>query len=124
MVICWIAGLLALTRCAPPTEVVDVRQVPQATGDAMVHVKILPLGMPAPPGVGSISPISGYACAQTREAASSEAVRQLQVKALSLHATAVVNVLIGAGGETSCLLGFGMLANGTAVAPRGIPSSY
>jgi hypothetical protein len=119
-----IIALLALGGCTPPTEVIDLRNVPQATQDAMLQVRILPLGMPAPPGVGSIGPVTGYGCAQTPEDARSDAVRQLQVKAMGLHATAVVDVLIGPGGATSCVAGFGMIASGVAVGPRGIPSSY
>jgi hypothetical protein len=90
----------------------------------MLQVRVLPLGMPAPPDAGSISPISGYGCGQTSEAASDAAVRQIRVKALRLHATAVVDVLIGPADAGVCLGGYKMVATGIAAGPRGIPPTY
>jgi len=119
-----VVALLAMAGCTPPTEVVDLRAAPQATKDAMLQVKILPLGTPAPAGAGSVGPISGYGCAPTTEAASTEAVRQLQVKALRLRAVAVIDVLIGPADNTLCLGGQNVIASGIAVAPRGISPSY
>jgi hypothetical protein len=115
----------ALVGCAPPTEVVDLSRAPQATLDAMVHVPVLPLGVPAPPGVGSAGPISAYGCGQSTTAASSDAVQQLQVKALRMQATAVVDVLIGPGGIIGpCQLGYNATASGIAVAARGVPPTW
>lgn len=119
---CFGVALLALSGCGPPTDVIDVRDAPQATKDAMMQIRILPLGTPAPAGVGSISPVSGFGCGQTVEAASGEAVRQLRAKAMRLHATAVMDVLIGPSDLGSCF-GHGIIANGVAVAPQGLPSS-
>jgi hypothetical protein len=120
---CPIIALSALVGCAAPTDVIDLRTAPQMTQDAMLQVKILPLGMPAPAGAGSVSPVAGYGCASTTEAASEAAVRQLRVKALRLHATAVADVLIGPAEGVICV-GYNMIASGIAVAPRGLPSSY
>jgi hypothetical protein len=115
----------ALVGCAPPTEVVDLSRAPQATLDAMVHVPVLPLGVPAPPGVGSVGPISAYGCGQSTTAASSDAVQQLLVKALRMQATAVVDVLIGPGGIIGpCQLGYNATASGIAVAARGVPPTW
>ncbi len=116
--------LLAAGGCGAPTEVVDLRNAPQATRDAMQRMDIAPLGTPAPPGTGSIGPVSGYACAQTSEEAGVAAVQQIRVKAIALHATAVVDVLIEPEGTGICLGGYNMIARGIAVGPRGVPSSY
>jgi hypothetical protein len=115
----------ALVGCAPPTEVIDLSRAPQATLDAMVHVPVLPLGIPAPPGVGSVGPISAFGCGQSATAASSDAVQQLQVKALRMQATAVVDVLIGPGGIIGpCQMSYNATASGIAVAARGVPPTW
>ena len=115
----------ALVGCAPPTDVIDLSRAPQATLDAMVHVPVLPLGMPAPPGVGSVGPITAFGCGQSATAASSDAVQQLQVKALRMQATAVMDVLIGPGNIISpCQFGYNATASGIAVAARGVPPTY
>jgi hypothetical protein len=114
---------LGCDGCAPSTEVIEMRSAPQATKDAMLQVKVLPLGMAAPAGVGSISPVLGYACATNSETAGSKAVEQLQAKALQLHADAVVDVMIGPADEGICL-GQGMIARGMAVGSRAFPSAY
>jgi hypothetical protein len=121
---CHIITMLALAGCGPSTEVIDLANAPQATRDAMSQVTILPVGMPAPPGVGSIGPISGAGCGPSSQAARDEALRQLQVKAMRIHATAVVNVLIGPADSGFCLGGYNLMANGVAVAPRGISPAY
>jgi hypothetical protein len=119
---CFAMAVFALVGCAPPTDVIELRAAPQATKDAMLQIRILPLGAPAPAGAGAISPVSGFGCGQTVESASGEAVRQLQAKALRLHATAVMDVLIGPSDLGTCI-GHGMIANGMAVGLRGLPSS-
>jgi hypothetical protein len=118
-----ILSCLVCDGCAPSTDVLDMRTAPQVTKDAMLHVKVLPLGMAAPAGVGSISPVLGYACAPNSETAGSEAVEQLQAKALRLHADAVVDVMVGPADEGICL-GEGMIARGMAVGSRALPSAY
>ena len=118
-------GLLAiLVGCAPPTEVIDLHQAPQATRDAMLHVPILPLGVPAPPGVGSVGPVSAYGCGPSPADAAGDAVQQLQAKALRMQATAVIDVLFGPGGIGPCQLGYSATASGTAVSARGVPPTY
>jgi small neutral amino acid transporter SnatA (MarC family) len=115
---------LAFAGCTPPTEVVDLHNAPQATIDAMQRVNVVPLGTPGPAGAGSIATVSGYGCAQTAEAAGLAAIQQIRVKAMALHATAVVDVLVEPEGAGVCFGGYNMIARGIAVAPRGIPSSY
>lgn len=90
----------------------------------MLQVKILPLGVPAPAGVGSVGPVSGYGCGQTPEEARGDAIRQLQIKAMQSRATAVIDVLIESAGGGVCASGNDVTANGIAVAPRGIAPSY
>jgi hypothetical protein len=119
-----LVGLLAFGGCSPPTEVLDLRNAPQATKDALQRVRIVPLGVPGPPVAGSIGPVSGYGCAPTPEAASVEAEQQIRAKAITQRATAVIDVLIEPDGTGVCLNGYNMIARGIAVGPRGIPPSY
>lgn len=116
--------LTILGGCAPPTDVVDLQKLPQATRDAMLNVPILPLGAPPPPGTGSVGPVSAYGCGPSPSDAASDAVQQLQAKALRMQATAVVNVLFGPGGLGPCQLGYSTTASGIAVAARGVPPTY
>jgi hypothetical protein len=116
--------LAILAGCAPPTDVIDLHQAPQATRDAMLHVGILPLGTPAPPGVGSVGPVSAYGCGPSPADAASDAVQQLQAKALRMQATAVIDVLFGPGGIGPCQLGYSATASGIAASPRGVPPTY
>jgi hypothetical protein len=87
-------------------------------------VQIVPLGLPVPPGVGSVGPIDGFGCGPSPSAAETDAIQQLQVKALRTRATAVVDVLVESGGTGLCTAGYKATANGTAVAARGIPSTF
>jgi hypothetical protein len=119
-----LVGLLAFAGCSPPTEVLDLRNAPQATQDALQRVRIVPLGVPGPAVAGSIGPVSGYGCAPTPEAASVAAEQQIRAKAITQRATAVIDVLIEPDGTGICLNGYNMIARGIAVGPRGIPSSY
>lgn len=116
--------LAILGGCAPPTDVIDLQKLPQATRDAMLNVPILPLGLPTPPGVGSVGPVSAYGCGPSPSDAGSDAVQQLQAKALRMQATAVVNVLFSSGGIGPCQLGYSTIASGVAVSARGIPPTY
>jgi hypothetical protein len=119
-----LAGMTLLGGCEPPVEVIDLRAAPQATRDAMLRVKILPLGAPAPLDVGSIGPVEGIGCGQNSVDAGTMAVEQLRVKALSVHATAVTDVVVGKAEFGTCMGRAGATATGVAVGPRGIPSSY
>jgi hypothetical protein len=119
-----LVGLLAFGGCSPPTEVLDLRDAPKVTQDALQHVRIVPLGVPGPAVAGSIGPVSGYGCAPTPEAASVAAEQQIRAKAIIQRATAVIDVLIEPDGTGICLGGYNMIARGIAVGPRGIPSTY
>jgi len=111
-----------LAGCAPPTDVVDMQVVPQATRDAMLQVPVLPLGTGAPPGAVWYGQVDGYGCGNTPVAASSAAAQQLQIKALMTHADAVVNVLFQSAGGFPCNAPYGAIASGTAVA-QGVVAS-
>lgn len=104
-----------LAGCAPPTDVVDLRAVPQATRDAMLQVPILPLGVTVPAGVTWFSQIEGYGCGNTPVDATNAAVEQLQIKALVVHAAAVVNVLMQPADGFACNAPYGAIATGTTV---------
>jgi len=117
-------AVASLAGCAAPTDVIDMSEVPQATRDGMVQVQIVPLGGQAPGDVGTIGPLSGYGCGSTSVEASSNAVQQLQIKALRLRATAVTQVQIGPYSSIACYLQYSALATGIAVGPRAIPPTY
>jgi hypothetical protein len=109
--------MLALTGCSPPTEVVDLQDVPPITQYSMARVPVLPPGLPPLGEVGTIGPIEGFGCARTREDANREAVRQLQMKALQWQATAVTNVLMDPTTSLACSQAYSVIARGIAVAP-------
>jgi hypothetical protein len=119
-----VVALALLGGCEPQTDVVDLRDAPQSTRDAMLRVQILPLGTPAPTNVGAIGAVSGLGCGQSSVAAGGAAVEQLRVKALRMRATGVMDVVIGPSDMGSCMGSSGAIANGIAIGPRGIPSSY
>jgi hypothetical protein len=121
---CLVLGMVVLGGCDPPPEVIDLQTAPQATRDAMLRVKILPLGTPAPADAGAIGPVTGLGCGQVSVDAATQAVEQLRVKAMRMHATAVMDVIIGPADFGSCMGHAGATANGIAIGPRGIPSSY
>jgi hypothetical protein len=117
--------LLGLAACASqPVNVIDLSAAPQNTLNAMLHVPVLPLGMPSPQGVGSVGPITGYGCNVSGSAAATDAVQQLRAKALLLQATAVTDVLITQTGGSGCSAGHAVTASGIAVAARGIPPTW
>jgi hypothetical protein len=117
---CVLVALAALTACAAPTEVIDLSMTPQVTWDAMLRVPVLPLGLPGPPGVGSVGPIFGYGCGSSASGAATDAVQQLQIKALRMQAAAVMDVLIAPAGIGPCSAGYSATASGTAVAAWGL----
>jgi hypothetical protein len=117
-------ALLALDGCGPPTEVVDLQYASLDTIDALQRVNIVPLGKRGPVVAGSIGPIFGYGCGPTPAEAKFAADQQIRVKAMTEHATAVVDVLYEPEGLGVCAGGHNMMARGIAVGPRGIPSSY
>jgi hypothetical protein len=92
-----------------------LRDVPEATRDAMLQMPVLPLGVAAPAGVTWFGQIEGYGCGNTPIAASSAAVQQLQIKALMVHAAAVVNVLMQPADGFACNAPYGAVASGTTV---------
>lgn len=119
------AFVLALAACAqPPAEVVDMTNVPELTRDAMVQVRVLPLGVSAPMYAGSVGPVSGFGCAANPADAAADAIQQLKIKALQMRATAVIDVSISTAGGTACANGYGAHAAGIAVAARGVPSTF
>jgi hypothetical protein len=119
------AFVLVLAACAqPPTDVVDMTNVPELTRDAMVQVRVLPLGVSLPMYAGSVGPVSGFGCAANPADATADAIQQLKIKALQMRATAVIDVAISSAGGTACNYGYGAHAAGIAVAARGVPSTF
>jgi hypothetical protein len=120
------AVVTILAGCSPPvTDVVDLQLAPQATWDAMLNVQILPLGLPAPPDVGSVGPVLSYGCGAAPIEASTNAVQQLRAKALRLQAVAVMDVLLQPGGRGApCGQAYAVMGSGIALAHRGIPSTW
>jgi hypothetical protein len=115
-------AILFYAGCATPTtDVIDLSLAPAATQDAMLRVQILPLGMNAPSNVGSVGPIAGYGCGDTPTDAATNAVQQLQVKALQRQATAVMSVVLAQATPSGCAGAYAANATGIAVAQRGIP---
>jgi hypothetical protein len=119
-----IGCVAALAACEPPTDVIQMRDVPQVTRDAMARVRILPIGMAAPPNAGTVGPVSGFGCGPTSVAASDAAVDQLRLKALRMRAVAVMDVVIEPSQTGPCFGSFTAIANGTAMAQRGLPAAY
>ncbi len=113
-----------VASCAPPTNVIDLSVLPQATQDEMLRVQILPLGMSPPPNLGSVGPIEGYACGNSPTDAAANAVQQLQVKALQRQATAVMSVVLAQATPAGCWAPNAVTASGIALAYRGIPPSW
>ena len=114
-----LVALTALTACAAPTEVIDLSMTPPETLDAMLRVPVLPLGLPGPVGVASVGPIFGYGCGSSASGAATDAVQQLQIKALRMQATAVMDVLIAPAGIGPCSAGYSATASGTAMSAWG-----
>jgi hypothetical protein len=121
---CMLVALTALTACAAPTEVINLSMTPHETWDAMLRVPVLPLGLPGPPGVASVGPIFGYGCGSSASGAATDAVQQLQIKALRMQATAVMDVLIAPAGIGPCSAGYSATASGTALAAWGRPRPW
>jgi len=119
-----VMGVVALGGCSPPTDVVDLRTMPADTRYAMQQMPVMAIGVATPVDAGSIGPIAGYGCGQTSDAASLDAVHQLQIKALRMRATAVTDVVIQPDGIGPCLMAYSVIAKGLAMAPRGIPPTY
>jgi hypothetical protein len=116
---CVLVVLTTLTACAAPTETVDLSMTPQETWDAMLRMPVVPLGLPGPPGVASVGPVFGYGCGSSASGAATNAVQQLQIKALRMQATAVMDVLIVPAGLGPCSAGYSATASGTAMSAWG-----
>lgn len=118
---------MALSGCTPPPPPpisrINLQSLPQLTRDAMLHVRIAPLGAPPPNEAGSLGPMLGYGCGDTPVTASLDAVQQLQAKALVLRATAVIDVLIQPADPVPCHAPYGAIAGGIAVSPY-FPQSF
>jgi hypothetical protein len=114
-------GLL-LAGCAAPPDVVDLGVAPEATLVATRDVRIVPLGVRGPSGVTSVGPVVGFGCEPSVSGAASDAMQQLQVKALGMQAVAVVDVAVARDGP--CFGGYGVAARGDAVSEGGFPRPW
>lgn len=90
-----VAIALILSACAPIVEVTDVSKVdPQRLGQA-AKINTYVVGQNIPPNFTVIAPISAFSCKHLMTdppASTGDALLQLQLKALDLKASAVINV--------------------------------
>jgi uncharacterized protein YbjQ (UPF0145 family) len=90
-----VAFFLLISACAPMVEVTNVSQVdPQKLGQA-TQIKTYLVGQDAPRNFTVVAPITAYSCKHLMTdppASSGDALLQLQLKALELNASAIVNV--------------------------------
>ena len=76
-------------------EVTDISQVDTATMTRAAQVRTYTVGQDAPPGYSVIAPVSAFSCKNLitdPPASKGDALLQLQLKALELGASGVVNV--------------------------------
>ncbi len=90
----------------------------------MLRVQILPLGMSAPPNVGSVGQLEGYGCGNSPTDGAASAIQQLQAKALQRQATAVMSAALSRALPAGCWATNAVTASGIAVANRGIPPTW
>ncbi|WP_139194627.1 hypothetical protein [Roseovarius tolerans] len=86
---------LLLSACGPLVEVNDTSKVNPATLTAASNVRVFTLGQNAPQNYSVIAPVSAFSCKNMMTdppASQGDALLQLQIKALELGASAVVNV--------------------------------
>jgi hypothetical protein len=93
-------GFGALITGCSPVEM-DMTQEPDAAKMAAAGVRIYTINTSYPEGAELIRPIEVMSCQRNgygRSSSSSNAIQQLQVKALEVGANAVVNVTVDSGG--------------------------
>ncbi|WP_456386244.1 heavy metal-binding domain-containing protein [Profundibacter sp.] len=86
---------LALSACSPFVEVTDLNDLNPETLNRALRVKTFVIGQPTPAHYTAIAPVTAFSCKHLMTdppASKGNALLQLQVKALELGASAVVNV--------------------------------
>lgn len=111
----------AVAACSPPASVVNLSDLSPDERRSVGEVPVVPLGTPTPTELGEVSPIVGYACADSRVAAHAGALQQLRVKALQLRASIVLDVLVEPAGGWVCPFDYGAVAHGIAAAFWAVP---
>ena len=90
-----IVGALLLSACSPFVEVTDTSKLSPATLTAASNVRVVMLGQNVPQSYTVIAPVSAFSCKHLMTdppASKGDALLQLQIKALELGASAVLNV--------------------------------
>ena len=86
---------LVLSACSPFVEVTDLNDLNPETLNRALRVKTFVIGQPTPAHYTAIAPVTAFSCKHLMTdppASKGNALLQLQVKALELGASAVVNV--------------------------------
>jgi len=89
--------ILGMTACAPVQ--MDLSPEPDAARMAAARVRVFTINAPYPEGAEMLQPIEVASCQRNAYGASSssaDAIQQLQQKALTVGANAVVNVTVDA----------------------------
>ncbi len=93
----WLAILVggAAAGCSPFVPVTNLATIDPQTRASAIQVRVLPLGMQIPANAKLLQPVQAYSCKHLLTdppATQGDAMQQLQLRALELHANAVVNV--------------------------------
>ena len=90
-----IVAALLLSSCSPFVEVTDINKIPPATLNAASKVNVFMLGQDGPKNYTVIAPVSAFSCKHLMTdppASQGDALLQLQIKALEIGASTILNV--------------------------------
>ena len=90
-----VVAALLLSSCGPFVEVTDTNKLSPATLNAASKVNVFMLGQNGPKNYKVIAPVSAFSCKHLitdPPASKGDALLQLQIKALEIGASAVLNV--------------------------------
>lgn len=91
----YIVLLLLVNACSPFVDVTDISKASPETLTAASRVRVYVLGQSIPQSYSVIAPVSAFSCKHMmtdRPASKGDALLQLQIRALELGATSVINV--------------------------------
>lgn len=86
---------ILLTACSPFVEVTNLHDLNPETLNQALNVKTYVIGQPTPAHYTAIAPVTAFSCKHLitdPPASKGNALLQLQVKALELGASAIINV--------------------------------
>lgn len=92
---------LLLGACVPFVEVIDINKVDPATLTRASMVRTYSLGQDVPQSYTAIAPISAFSCKHLQTdppASKGDALLQLQLKALEVGGSAIINVTFDSRG--------------------------